>query len=143
MGRFIVWRHFMDGRLERSDWTGEEALLRRGAYFPDPVESDWIVTKPPHVVAEEPLGVRRRADQVADPRAVAAGAARTSLRRPMLLRWRGRFEASSRTVAEAELWPAPTRGRAPTLAQGELRQDYGVSYRMAGLASGSEASSGL
>ncbi len=58
MGRFIVWRHFMDGRLERSDWTGEEALLRRGAYFPDPaVESDWIVTKPPHVVAEEPRWV--------------------------------------------------------------------------------------
>jgi hypothetical protein len=46
MRHFILLRHFMDGRIERSDWTGEEARLRPGAYFPDPdVESEWIVTK--------------------------------------------------------------------------------------------------
>ena len=48
----------MDRRIERSDWTGEEAGLRRGAYFPDPsAESDWIVTKPPHFVEDEPRWV--------------------------------------------------------------------------------------
>ncbi len=48
----------MDSRIERSDWTGEEAGLRRGAYFLDPeVESHWIVTKPPHVVGDESLRV--------------------------------------------------------------------------------------
>ena len=58
MGRYILVRHFMDRRIERSDWTGEEAGLRRGAYFPDPsVESDWIVTRPPHFVEDEPRWV--------------------------------------------------------------------------------------
>ena len=55
MGQYILLRHFRDSRIERSDWSGEEAGLRRGAYFPDPdVESDWIVTEPPHLVQDEP-----------------------------------------------------------------------------------------
>jgi hypothetical protein len=55
VAHFILVRHFMDSRIERSDWTGEETSLRRGAYFPDPdVESEWIVTKPPHEVDGEP-----------------------------------------------------------------------------------------
>jgi hypothetical protein len=54
VGRYILLRHFMDSRIERSEWTGEETGLRRGAYFPDPsVESEWIVTKPPHLVEGE------------------------------------------------------------------------------------------
>ena len=54
VGNFILERHFKDGRIEQSDWTGEDALLRPGAYFPDPdVESEWIVTKRPHAVEGE------------------------------------------------------------------------------------------
>ena len=58
MGHYILVRHFLDSRIERSDWTGDETSLRRGAYFPDPsVESDWIVTKPPQLVEDEPRWV--------------------------------------------------------------------------------------
>jgi hypothetical protein len=54
VGHFILLRQFMDGRIERSDWTGEEAILRPGAYFPDPnIESEWIVTKQPHAIEGE------------------------------------------------------------------------------------------
>lgn len=55
VGRFILVRRFRDARIERGDWTGDGEGLRRGAYFPDPaIESEWIVTKPPHVVEDEP-----------------------------------------------------------------------------------------
>ena len=54
MGHFVLVRHFRDSRIERTEWTGDEEGLRRGAYFPDPaVESEWIVTKPPHVIEDE------------------------------------------------------------------------------------------
>jgi hypothetical protein len=43
VGHFILLRQFMDGRIERSDWKGEEAILRPGAYVPDPdIESDRV-----------------------------------------------------------------------------------------------------